>query len=93
MAESPLLSVEEVSMTFGPKPLFENLRFILSEGDRVGLIGPNGAGKSTFMRILAGQLIPDTGKRVLRGGIQVGFVPQKTSFPPGLTVEDVVVSP
>jgi len=42
-------------------PLFQNVSFTISEGDRVGLIGPNGSGKSTLLKILAGEVDPDSG--------------------------------
>ena len=49
-----LLSAQNLSKSFGARPLFEGLSFGLFEGERTGLIGPNGAGKSTLLKILAG---------------------------------------
>ena len=68
-----LLSCESVSKQFGARPLFENLTFGLSEGDRVGLVGPNGSGKSTLMKILAGLEEPDSGSRSVRKGVRAGM--------------------
>src|SRR5262245_30771766 len=90
MPPAVLLTCESLGKGFGARPLFEGLSFGLSEGDRVGLIGPNGSGKTTFLRILAGLEEPDTGTRAVRRGTRVGYVPQDPTFPPGLTVEEVL---
>jgi ATP-binding cassette subfamily F protein uup len=92
VTRSLLLSCEAVGKAYGTRSLFEELSFGLFEGDQVGLVGPNGAGKSTLLKILAGLESPDRGRRSLRGGVRVGYVPQDPAFPPGGTVEDVVVS-
>jgi ATPase subunit of ABC transporter with duplicated ATPase domains len=60
----PSIQVQGVSKAYGSKRLFENVVVSFSEGRRYGLTGPNGAGKSTFMKILAGDLEPDTGSVV-----------------------------
>jgi len=56
MESDPMISVNEVSMNFGPQVLFENVNVVFNQGERYGLAGPNGSGKSTFMRILTGEL-------------------------------------
>src|SRR5512134_1487102 len=55
------IQVQGVTKGYGSKRLFEDVTVSFSEGRRYGLTGPNGAGKSTFMKILAGQLEPDSG--------------------------------
>ena len=55
------IQVTGVTKAYGTKKLFEDVNVSFSEGRRYGLTGPNGAGKSTFMKILAGDLEPDTG--------------------------------
>jgi ATPase subunit of ABC transporter with duplicated ATPase domains len=60
-----MISVQNVTKAFGPKKLFEDVDVSFAPGNRYGLTGPNGAGKTTFMKILAGDEEPDTGK-VLR---------------------------
>ena len=81
MTRSLLLSCEAVGKAYGTRSLFEGLSFGLFEGDQVGLVGPNGAGKSTLLKILAGLESPDRGRRSLRGGVRVGYVPQDPAIP------------
>ncbi len=56
-----MLITANLTMQFGPKPLFENVSVKFGEGNRYGLIGANGCGKSTFMKILGGDLEPTAG--------------------------------
>src|SRR5512138_55688 len=57
-----MISVQNVTKAFGPKKLFEDVDVSFAPGNRYGLTGPNGAGKTTFMKILAGDEEPDSGK-------------------------------
>ena len=85
-----LLSVESLTKSYTSRPLFENLSFTIADGDHVGLVGPNGSGKTTLLKILAGVEEPDSGRRAVRRGLRVGYVPQDPIFAPGKSVEDVV---
>jgi ATP-binding cassette subfamily F protein uup len=75
-----LLSCQNLSKSFGARPLFENLSFGLFEGERTGLIGPNGTGKSTLIKILAGLDKPDSGIISARKGLRVGYLAQQDRF-------------
>src|SRR5881392_2999651 len=86
-----LLSCESLTKAFTSRPLFENLGFTIAEGDHIGLVGPNGSGKSTLLRILAGVEQPDAGRRAVRKGVRVGYVPQDAVFTPGMSVEEVLL--
>jgi ABC transport system ATP-binding/permease protein len=86
-----LLSVRELTKSFGPQPLFSGLCLDLQAGEKVGLIGPNGAGKSTLLKILAGIEPPDAGARVVGRGVRIGYVPQDDVFPVGRTVREIVL--
>ncbi len=86
----PLINVRSISKSFGAAPLFQNVSFTVSEGDRVGLIGPNGSGKSTLLRILAGTETPDDGEIAVRKRIRMSYVEQESVFQSGDTVRSVV---
>ncbi len=86
----PIINSQGISKTFGASPLFEDVSFTVSEGDRIGLIGPNGSGKSTLLRILAGNLDPDSGEVAARKRIRLCYVEQDSRFGPGATVRSVI---
>jgi ATP-binding cassette subfamily F protein uup len=71
-------------------PLFRNISFTVSEGERIGIIGPNGSGKSTLLAILQGSILPDSGDVAVRKGIRLGTVLQISEFTEGATVGSVV---
>lgn len=73
---NPLLSVKDLTVTFGRRAIIRNLSFEVCEGDCVAIIGPNGAGKTVLLRALL-HLIPYTGE--IRWGLdaRLGYVPQK----------------
>jgi ABC transport system ATP-binding/permease protein len=87
---SVLLSLQGITKSYGPRPLFTDLSLDLRAGERVGLIGPNGAGKSTLLKLLAGREDPDAGTRSARRSARIGYVSQDDSFAAGLTVGDVL---
>ena len=58
------LQIENISKSYGPKVLFENIGFNINEGDKIALIAPNGTGKSTLLRILAGKDKSDSGGKI-----------------------------
>lgn len=91
MAEKVLVSLEDVTLSFGGKPLFEGLRVHVCEGDRVCLIGKNGAGKTTLMKLLTEDLELDGGKRFALPGVRVGYLAQQVSFLPQESVRDFVL--
>jgi ATP-binding cassette subfamily F protein uup len=86
----PIINAQQISKTYGIVPLFRNISFTVSEGDRIGVIGPNGAGKSTLIQILAGRINPDTGDVAMRKRTRLSHVSQHAEFGPGQTVKSVV---
>ena len=71
-----MISTSNLTIQFGPKPLFENVSVKFSDGNRYGLIGANGAGKSTFMKIIGGDLEPTSGSVTLEPGLRLGKLRQ-----------------
>jgi len=86
----PIINTQGISKHFGANPLFQNVSFTVSEGDRIGLIGPNGSGKSTLLRILAGDVRPDSGEIAVRKRTRLSCVQQDSTFKSGDTVRSVV---
>ncbi len=76
MARPPLLTLTDISLTFGGNPLFDDLSLSIEEGDRTALVGRNGSGKSTLMKIMAGITQPDSGTLFKRPGLSVGYMEQ-----------------
>lgn len=76
MARAPLLQLNEISLTFGGDPVFEDLSLVVQPGDRVALVGRNGSGKSTLMKVMAGLVEPDRGDVVAGPGVSVGYMEQ-----------------
>ncbi len=85
-----LLNVQGISKKYGATPLFQNVSFNVSDGDRLGLVGPNGSGKSTLLEILAGRRGPDTGDLALKKSTRVGYVAQESKFAPGESIRQVL---
>src|SRR6185295_17320966 len=85
-----IISLENVSMSYGPRSLFEGVTFGLDDGDKVGLIGLNGSGKSTLLKIIAGLSQPDAGRAITASERVVAYLPQNPAFDPEQTVLDAV---
>jgi ABC transport system ATP-binding/permease protein len=88
----PIVNAQEITKAFGASPLFQNVSFTISDGDRIGLIGPNGSGKSTLLRILAGQIGTDAGEVSFRKRTRLAYVEQDSRFEVGKTVRSVIES-
>jgi ABC transport system ATP-binding/permease protein len=88
----PIINAQGLSKRYGLAPLFEDISFTVSEGERIGLIGPNGSGKSTLLEILFGRVKPDKGEVAIRKGAKVSFVEQISRFAPEATCRSVIQS-
>lgn len=71
-----MLSVNNLSIYFSGKFLFDNVSFLINERDRVGLVGKNGAGKTTLLRIINGEQIPESGTISKKNDLTIGYLPQ-----------------
>ena len=72
-----LLSIQNLSLSFGRPPLLDAVSLQIELGERVCLLGRNGAGKSTFMKCIAGDIVPDSGEIIRQQGIRISFLPQE----------------
>ena len=86
----PIINAQGLSKRYGTAPLFQNISFTVSEGDRIGLIGPNGSGKSTLLEILHGHVKPDSGNVAIRKGTRLSCVSQISEFAAGETAFSVI---
>lgn len=88
-----LVSVENVSKSFGLKTLLDGVSLGVQTGDRIGVVGLNGGGKSTLLKVLTGQEQPDEGRVSQVNDIRVAMVTQEANLNPEDTVADVVLKP
>ena len=87
-----LIATSNLTIQFGPKPLFENVNIKFADGNRYGLIGANGAGKSTFMKIIGGDLEPNAGSVSLEPGLRLGKLRQdQFAFEDQLVIDVVMM--
>ena len=86
----PIISAQGLSKRYGAAPLFRDISFSVSDGERIGVIGPNGSGKSTLLEMLNGRVKPDSGEAAIRKGTQVRCVLQISEFAPGETIRTVI---
>lgn len=86
-----LLSVENLSKSYGEKQLFKDLTFGISQGEKVALVARNGTGKSTLLRILCNKDNADSGRVVFRKDLRISFLDQNPEFDEELSIIDTVL--
>ncbi|OZI11742.1 multidrug ABC transporter ATP-binding protein [Bacillaceae bacterium SAS-127] len=83
-----VLTVNEMTKTYGEKELFKNLTFSISEKERIGLIGVNGTGKSSLLKIVAGKDLPDSGEMIAPNDYSIAYLAQEPEMDSELSVMD-----
>ncbi len=86
----PLIRLDKASLNFGTHILLDEVDFTVKKGDKIGLLGRNGAGKTTLMKMIAGNVYPDSGERWLRPGVKVAWLEQNLPEGSDQTVYDMV---
>lgn len=71
-----VIEVENISYSYGDKPIVKNFSTLITRGDRIGILGPNGVGKSTLIKLMLGELEPDEGKVELGTKLEVAYFDQ-----------------
>ena len=87
-----LIWINEVSVSFGGPRLLDGATLQIEAGERIGLLGRNGSGKSTLMKLLMGDIKPDTGEIVRSAEVRIAMLPQDVPDDLPGTVYDVVAS-
>ena len=87
-----ILSLNDVSFTYGSRQILDHVNFVVNENEKWGVVGRNGAGKSTLLKLLAQNELPDTGEVNVLKKYTVSYCPQDSDFPAGKTVYDTVKS-
>jgi len=85
-----LIDLIDVSKKFGPNEILNKISLSVNERERIAIIGKNGSGKSTLMKLVAGSLEPDSGRRILQGGVKVEMLAQNPKFDDAATVKDAL---
>lgn len=85
-----ILSIENITKSFGDRPLFDRTSFYLQEGEKVGIIGINGTGKSTLLKMIAGLEEPDEGSVTIANHVVCSYLPQHPLFQEKDTVIEAV---
>ena len=88
-----MLSVNQITKSYGDKKILDSISFTLNKGERVALIGENGCGKTTLLSIITGVIPADSGQVVYsHATIRLGYVAQSLAFPKGATIADYLGS-
>jgi ATP-binding cassette subfamily F protein uup len=88
----PIVRLDKVSLSFGLKPLLDNVSLQLRRGERVCLLGRNGEGKSSLLNLISGTLLPDSGEVWRRPGARIASLAQEVSPGSDAPVRAVVLS-
>src|SRR5512138_881938 len=87
-----LVVLDEVTLFFGDRMIFDAVSLRLGHGDRLGLIGPNGSGKTTLLKVIAGAQEIDDGSVTRANGVRIGWLPQDLSIAGGRSLIDMILS-
>ena len=85
-----MISIDNLKVEFGVKPLFDNESFVINDKDRIALVGKNGAGKSTMLKIICGLQKPTSGNVAIPNDTTIGYLPQVMNLQDNTTVREEV---
>ena len=81
-----MISVNQITVSFGGFQLFKDINFLITPRERIGLVGKNGAGKSTLLKLVVGEMKPTSGSVSIPNDVRVGYLPQQMVIADGRTV-------
>lgn len=85
-----MVSIQNLSVEFSAKSLFDNINYVINRKDKIALVGKNGAGKSTMLKIIAGLQKPTSGSVAIPQDTTIGYLPQQMELNDSLTVVEEV---
>ncbi len=85
-----IINLFNIYKNYDIKELFKDVNFTLNEGDRVALVGENGCGKSTLIKMIAGEIQPDSGRRVVNNNLIIDILEQNPKFQSSLNLRDAI---
>ncbi len=85
-----LVDLLDVDKQFESQIIFQGINFHIDEYERIVIVGRNGSGKSTLMKIVSGEIEPDSGKRIVRQGIRIEMLSQHPVFEPEISVREAI---
>lgn len=85
-----MISIQNLSVEFSAKSLFDNINYVINKKDKIALVGKNGAGKSTMLKIIAGLQKPTSGSVSTPQDVTIGYLPQQMTINDTLTVVEEV---
>ncbi|PIX35261.1 MAG: glycosyl transferase family 2 [Bacteroidetes bacterium CG_4_8_14_3_um_filter_31_14] len=87
-----MISLDNITLSFGGFELFKEISFLISQKDRIGLVGRNGAGKSTLLKLIVGEIKADEGVINKPSGITIGYLPQLLDYNDSATVWEETIT-
>ena len=87
---SQMISINNLSVEFSARSLFDNINYVINDRDRIALVGKNGAGKSTMLKIIAGLQAPTSGSVAVPADVTIGYLPQHILTTDTVTVAEEV---
>jgi len=87
-----MVSVQDISVSFGSFDLLTNISFLINDQDRIGLAGKNGAGKSTLLKIISGLQSPTSGQIDMSKDVTIGYLPQQMKVDDTTTVMNETIT-
>lgn len=87
-----LINIENLHFSYGINEIFNQINVSINEKEQIGLVGSNGSGKSTFLKLLTGELLPDTGRINIKNSLSISYLAQEASVPQDMTLEALLTS-
>ncbi|MBU4440173.1 MAG: ATP-binding cassette domain-containing protein [Firmicutes bacterium] len=85
-----LMNIENMHFSYGIHEIFNDLNISINERKQIGLVGRNGTGKSTLLKLITGELVPDTGRINTKNGLTIGYLSQESNISENTTLVEML---